>query len=414
MGNFRPFQSVVRSAVVAATLAVATSAEAQVSPKFFLDTFDDMNAQDEMPVSWSAWQGIGSIDAARGDLVVTAAQGPFDGSWIFVDDYIYDDISIRTQLAVTPDKPWAEANVYARGTGDSVYAAGITSSTHSWRPDSLWIWAFFSATEYQDLRYVHTDLDPAETDILLQFDLLGDQLTFTAWEAGTPKESGQRISVRNNRIQRGSLGITYWDRPPLAPPLPDYARATYRFYEAAEIRPGDFNVNDVLDVEDIDLLSLEIRLGRYRPQFNLNDDEFVNLTDHAIWVHELKHTWYGDADLNGEFNSNDMVQVFQAGKYEIGWVSHRASSIIAPTGPKATGTPTACSTAPTWLRHLLMAGMSRDRDRMWRRCRSRGRGRCWCWAWVSRGSVGGVGNPSEGRWRHRVCRRIGSLAGTDL
>ena len=40
------------------------------------------------------------------------------------------------------------------------------------------------------------------------------------------------------------------------------------------------------------------------------------MTDHEIWVHELKHTWYGDADLNDEFNSNDFVQVFQAGKYE--------------------------------------------------------------------------------------------------
>ena len=40
------------------------------------------------------------------------------------------------------------------------------------------------------------------------------------------------------------------------------------------------------------------------------------MIDHGIWVHELKKTWFGDADLNGEFNSNDFVQVFQAGKYE--------------------------------------------------------------------------------------------------
>ena len=73
------------------------------------------------------------------------------------------------------------------------------------------------------------------------------------------------------------------------------------------------------------MLSREIRRKKPRPQFNLNDDEFVNLADHEIWVHELKDTWYGDADLNGEFNSNDFVQVFQAGKYEAGWVDEWGS-----------------------------------------------------------------------------------------
>ena len=33
-------------------------------------------------------------------------------------------------------------------------------------------------------------------------------------------------------------------------------------------------------------------------------------------MHELAKTWFGDADLNGEFNSTDFVQVFQRGKYE--------------------------------------------------------------------------------------------------
>ena len=53
-----------------------------------------------------------------------------------------------------------------------------------------------------------------------------------------------------------------------------------------------------------------------RPQFDLNDDKKVDLADHEIWVHELKNTWYGDADLSGEFNSNDFVQAFVAGEYE--------------------------------------------------------------------------------------------------
>ena len=42
----------------------------------------------------------------------------------------------------------------------------------------------------------------------------------------------------------------------------------------------------------------------------------VDLEDHRIWVKDLRRTWYGDANLDGEFNSGDMVQVFAEGKYE--------------------------------------------------------------------------------------------------
>ena len=37
-----------------------------------------------------------------------------------------------------------------------------------------------------------------------------------------------------------------------------------------------------------------------------------------MWVDDLKNTWIGDANLDGEFNSGDMVQVFVGGKYETG------------------------------------------------------------------------------------------------
>jgi hypothetical protein len=33
-------------------------------------------------------------------------------------------------------------------------------------------------------------------------------------------------------------------------------------------------------------------------------------------IKELKQTWYGDADLDAQFNIHDMVTVCQTGKYE--------------------------------------------------------------------------------------------------
>ena len=44
----------------------------------------------------------------------------------------------------------------------------------------------------------------------------------------------------------------------------------------------------------------------------------VDYADREVWVDDLKNTWIGDANLDDEFNSGDMVQVFARGKYETG------------------------------------------------------------------------------------------------
>ena len=58
--------------------------------------------------------------------------------------------------------------------------------------------------------------------------------------------------------------------------------------------------------------------GATVPELDLDDDGHVDHQDHRVWVKVLKHTWFGDANLDGEFNSGDMVQVFVLGKYETG------------------------------------------------------------------------------------------------
>jgi hypothetical protein len=80
--------------------------------------------------------------------------------------------------------------------------------------------------------------------------------------------------------------------------------------------PGDFNGDGVLTAVDIDLLTTEIKAGANRPTFDLNGDALVNAADHRVWVKDLKFTWFGDADLNGQFDSSDFIQVFVVGEYE--------------------------------------------------------------------------------------------------
>ena len=52
--------------------------------------------------------------------------------------------------------------------------------------------------------------------------------------------------------------------------------------------------------------------------FNLNSDSVIDQADLRIWVKDSKHSWFGDANLDGEFNSLDIVSLLQAGEYEDG------------------------------------------------------------------------------------------------
>ena len=79
---------------------------------------------------------------------------------------------------------------------------------------------------------------------------------------------------------------------------------------------GDFNGDNLLTAVDVDLLTVAIQQGGDPKVYDLNGDNLVNGLDHPVWVRTLKGTWYGDANLDGVFNTSDFVQVFQVGEYE--------------------------------------------------------------------------------------------------
>ena len=81
---------------------------------------------------------------------------------------------------------------------------------------------------------------------------------------------------------------------------------------------GDYNANGALDAGDLDEQAKVISGQPGGPDYDLNNDGKVDFDDRLVWLHDLKKTWVGDADLNGEFDSNDFVRVFSAGKYETG------------------------------------------------------------------------------------------------
>jgi hypothetical protein len=79
---------------------------------------------------------------------------------------------------------------------------------------------------------------------------------------------------------------------------------------------GDFDGDGQLTAADIDLLTAESAAGTNGVAFDLDGNGAVDKADVTSWAKDLKKTWIGDANVDGEFNSTDLVVLFSAGKYE--------------------------------------------------------------------------------------------------
>ena len=80
--------------------------------------------------------------------------------------------------------------------------------------------------------------------------------------------------------------------------------------------PGDFDHSGVVDASDIDLLAAAVRSASTESIFDLDLSGSTDQGDLDMLIHDVLGTFYGDANLDGEFNSLDIVAVFQTGKYE--------------------------------------------------------------------------------------------------
>jgi hypothetical protein len=96
----------------------------------------------------------------------------------------------------------------------------------------------------------------------------------------------------------------------------DEMQFLFYVYFTGELLLGDYNGNGTLDTADIDRLSAEVRAVNSALTFDLNRDGLVNQEDRRAWVETHRRTYFGDANLDGQFSTTDLVVVFQAGEYE--------------------------------------------------------------------------------------------------
>ena len=78
----------------------------------------------------------------------------------------------------------------------------------------------------------------------------------------------------------------------------------------------DFNGNGEIDAGDLDAHAQLVRDGDLTA--DLNGDGVTDFDDRLEWISSTQKSWLGDSNFDGEFNTGDLVFIFQAGKYETG------------------------------------------------------------------------------------------------
>ncbi|MCP4189801.1 MAG: hypothetical protein GY768_04150 [Planctomycetaceae bacterium] len=87
----------------------------------------------------------------------------------------------------------------------------------------------------------------------------------------------------------------------------------------AALLSGDDNHDGVVNVADINLQAeATANAAPDLETYGENSDGVVDIADRRILVGRHLNTWMGDADLNSQFDSSDLVILFAAGKYETG------------------------------------------------------------------------------------------------
>ncbi|MCA9147880.1 MAG: hypothetical protein KDA92_01210 [Planctomycetales bacterium] len=237
-------------------------------------------------------QGTGSQELVSGDLILESNDG-----WSMWCVYRYNGERI------TPGSEWS---FRADMTFESGFLAVGKQSYHhaGLHADRL------RAGINQDNVAVDLPYDVQGERVIIQVDVLDNTIDGYLWRDGDPESL---VNVFFDRaypvVEFPSFGVS------------DGSSTIHEMWISTtpiSRISGDFNSDGSVDEQDVDQLTQATRIESDDSRFDLKRDQTLDFADRGILVRETMNTYFGDANLDDEFNSGDFVQVFQIGKYETG------------------------------------------------------------------------------------------------
>ncbi len=299
--------------LLAVTLALLSNGN-RVSAVGWYDDFNDGNAEDGNPVTWTYNElGLtpGNYDASSGDYALSAPGGP-----TFNDDTLVASVAqpIGTTYARTRAviQPGSMPDEVGGNVGLVVRFDPFTFSGYAAVLDDGEQWSIVRVDFGDIIPIAGSDgsgID-AMTDVMMELEAVGSTLSLYMWRPTDPKPATPIASVDDASYTAGRSGIVYNEDD-------DNTTGVFRF-AAAQDTPFanlacDFD-NDVrCDITDIDLLAMEASSGGTNLRYDLDNNGQVNLDDVDSWRSQAgavnlgpgRSYLEGDANLDGSVDGTD-------------------------------------------------------------------------------------------------------------
>ena len=319
------YQTHIQFSFLVSALLVATSAWAE---SVLIDDFDDGNldgwehldstrGQPYGPATFSAASKAFQLQGG-GIIRKDVPGGGFLGSiWEASSDEQYSEGFVRAKVRANTEG--STAALFLRMSGglqshmDGYLFFGTTAANGNQGQGGLLI-NRIENTDTAEAWFLDSDFASGD-DWYLEAGAVEDRITLKAWAAGAPEPDAPQIVVFDPLFDEGSLGVlTNIHLRPFGGPA--VVNATFDdIYFTFPGQTGDFNNDGNLGPHDLDSLMRHMN-GDRSLYFDVTNDMLLDEDDFGHWITKLRNTWFGDSNLDGEFNTTDLVNVFQAGKFE--------------------------------------------------------------------------------------------------
>lgn len=239
---------------------------------------------------------------------------------MFVDSQLLSGLSEFTMTGWFWIRGLEEERTGLFGQNDAVeFGFVATDQLHLWTANGgSMTWQFDPSTDVPDFEWFHVAAVGTGDDLQLYLNgaLVGTGGTPTSGDYGSSafpfRVGGGGIFDASGNNFRGILDeVAVWDMALSPDQIAGHFAAAI-----GNVLPGDFDGDGQIDIDDVNLLQRAIYDGSTDVLYDVDDNEVIDDDDLAFWVGDIAISWFGDADLDGNFSSADLVTVLAGGEYE--------------------------------------------------------------------------------------------------